>query len=252
MRLTVLGKSPSWPDAGAACTSFMVDEGETTLCVDFGTGAMGKLRERRDYRDLDAIVISHMHADHLLDVVPLVCAYAYGPASVDGSAPPRLIAPKGAKDFLLGLGELLTFGDRMISTLPLEEYEPESEIGVGEILVRTHPVPHIGPTHAIELVSPSGGRIVYGSDGPYSEELVAAAEGVDLLIAEATLPAPEPDQRVHMSAAETGRLAREAGAKRLVLTHISDELDVERARRSASESYGAEVEVAREGAEYEV
>ena len=252
MRLTVLGKSPSWQDAGGACTSFLVEQGESKLCIDFGSGALGKLRERIDYRELDAIVISHLHADHLLDLLPLGCARKYGPASTDGSTPPRLLAPRGGKDLLLSLGELFGFEDMLVTELPLEEYEPESELGVGEVLVRTHPVRHIGLTHAVEVVSPAGGRIVYGSDGRYSEELVAAARGADVLIAEATLPSPEPDQDVHMSAEEAGRVGRAAGVGRLVLTHISDELDVERSRRLASEAFGGEAEVAAGGAVYEV
>ncbi len=252
MRLTVLGKSPSWEDAGGACTSYLIEHGETKLTVDFGSGALGKLRARIDYRDLDAIVLSHFHADHLLDLVPLGCALTYGPASSDGSAPPRLIAPTGAMDFFRRLGRAIDDEDLIVSALPIEEYEPESELGVGEILVRTHPVPHIGPTHAIELVSPTGGRIVFGADGPYSDELIAAARDADVLLAEATLADPEPGQHVHMSAEETGRLGREAGVGRLVLTHISDELDTERARRLAAEEFGGEVEVAAEGAVYEV
>jgi ribonuclease BN (tRNA processing enzyme) len=252
MRLTVLGKSPSWEDAGGACTSYLVEHKGTALAVDFGSGALGKLRMRADYRDLDAIVISHFHADHLLDLIPLGCALTYGPASRDGSTPPRLVAPKGAMDFFRRLGTAIDDPDLIVDAFPIEEYEPESEIGVGEVLVRTHPVPHIGPTHAVEVVSPAGGRIVFGADGPYSDELIAAARDADALIAEATLPDPEQGQRVHMSAEEAGRLAREAGVGRLVLTHISDELDVARAQRLAAEAFGGDVAVAEEGAVYEV
>ena len=252
MNLTVLGKSPSWEDAGAACSSYLVTEGGTALLVDCGSGALGKLRARMDYRDLDAIVISHFHADHLLDLVPFACALTYGPASVDGTDPPRLHAPLGAREFFDGLTAALGDEGLITRAFPLEEYEPASEFGVGAITVRTHAVPHIGPTHAIELVSSGGGRIVFGADGPSSPELTAAARGADILIAEATLPDPEPGQLVHMSAEEAGRLAREAGVGRLVLTHISDELDLDRAREIATREFGGEVEVAEEGTVHEV
>ena len=252
MRLTILGKSPSWEDAGGACSSYLIEEGSTTVLLDCGSGALGKLRARIDYRELDAIVISHFHADHLLDLVPMACAFTYGPASTDGTSPPRLLAPVGAEAFLRRLGSAIDDEHLIVDAFPIEEYEPSSETEIGEITVRTHPVPHVGPTHAIELIAPSGARIVFGADGPYSEELVAAARDADLLLAEATLPDPDPGQRIHMSAEETGRLAREAGVGRLVLTHISDELDLERSRRIAAEAFGGEVEVAREGATYEV
>lgn len=252
MKLTVLGKSPSWEDVGAACSSYLVEDGETALLIDCGSGALGKLRERIDYRDLDAIVISHFHADHLLDLVPFACALSYGPAAADGTRPPRLLAPQGARRFFDRLGAALNDDDLITGTFPLEEYEPRSRARVGAIEVRTHPVPHVGPTHAIELVAPGGGRIVYGADGPASEELTEAARGAELLIAEATLADPEPVQGVHMSAEETGRLARAAAVGRLVLTHISDELDLERSREIAAREFGGAVEVASEGATYEV
>ncbi len=252
MKLTVLGKSPSWEDAGAACSSYLVEQGETKLLVDCGSGALGKLRERIDYRELDAIVISHFHADHLLDLVPLACALSYGPAAADGTRPPRLLAPRGAGEYFDRLGAALNDDDLITGTFPLEEYEPRSRTEIGPIEVRTHPVPHLGPTHAIELIAPGRGRIVFGADGPASDELGAAASGADLLIAEATLPDPVPGQRVHMSAEEAGRLARAAAVGRLVLTHISDELDLERAREIAAREFGGAVEVAAEGSSWEV
>ena len=70
MRLTVLGKSPAWQDAGGACSGYLLEEAGTALLIDCGNGVFGKLRERIDYVDVDAVVISHLHADHFLDLVP--------------------------------------------------------------------------------------------------------------------------------------------------------------------------------------
>ena len=252
MRLTILGKSPAWSDAGGACSSYLIEEGETTVVLDCGNGAFGKLRARVDYRDVDAALVSHLHGDHLLDLVPFAYALTLGPGSGKRTGKPRLIAPLGAGAFFRRLAG--TWGDEelLLDAFTLEEYEPSSETAVGEIAIRTHPVPHIGPTHAIELIAPSGARIVFGADGRYSQELIAAARGAELLIAEATLPDPDPGQDVHMSAAESGRLAREAGAGRLVLTHISDELDLAHSLEEARNAFGGEVEVAAEGASWQV
>jgi ribonuclease BN (tRNA processing enzyme) len=82
---------------------------------------------------------------------------------------------------------------------------------------------------------------------------VEIARGTDLLLVEATLPRPERTGiRGHMTPAEAGDHARQAGATQVVLTHISDELDHDWARKEGSEAFGAPVEVAREGAVYEV
>jgi ribonuclease BN (tRNA processing enzyme) len=251
MRLTVLGKSPAWSDAGGACSGYLVTEGETAVVVDCGNGAFGKLRAQIHYRDVDAVVISHLHGDHLLDLVPFSYALTLSPSAGEGPAP-RLLAPLGSADFFRRLAG--TWGDEDLITgaFALEEYEPSSTHAVAGIGIRARPVPHIGPTHSLELTAPSGARIVFGADGRYSDELIAAASGADLLVAEATLPDPDPGQQVHMSAEETGRLAAAAGVGRLVLTHISDELDVERSRERAAAEFAGPVDVAAEGASYDV
>ena len=97
------------------------------------------------------------------------------------------------------------------------------------------------------------GRIVYGADSSPTEALEEFARDADLMLVEATLPRPErTGMRGHLTPGEAGGHARGAGAKRLLLVHISDELDWNWARDQAAEAFGGSVEVAREGAVYEV
>ena len=79
MRLTVLGKSPSWQDADGACSGYLLEEEGTTVLLDCGNGVLSKLRRFRDYTNVDAVVISHLHADHFLDLVPFSYALTYAP-----------------------------------------------------------------------------------------------------------------------------------------------------------------------------
>ena len=79
MRLTVLGKSPSWQDADGACSGYLLEEDGTTVLLDCGNGVFSKLRRYRDYTKVDAVVISHLHADHFLDLVPFSYALTYAP-----------------------------------------------------------------------------------------------------------------------------------------------------------------------------
>src|SRR6188508_3528694 len=107
MRLTVLGKSPSWQDAGGACSGYLLEEEGTSLLLDCGNGVFSKLRRHVDYVDVDAVVISHLHADHFLDLVPFSYALTYAPRQqpvpvggypgTDDPARPRLVAPAGAR-----------------------------------------------------------------------------------------------------------------------------------------------------------
>jgi ribonuclease BN (tRNA processing enzyme) len=264
MRITVLGKSPSWQDAGGACSGYLLEDGGATLLLDCGNGVFSKLRERLDYTDLDAILISHLHADHFLDVVPYAYALTYAPRQqpvpvggypgTDTPARPRLIAPTGARDCFRQVVGAWGNADLVENAFALEEYDAGSAVEVGPIRARFREVPHFTTTYAIDFSSSNGGgRFTYGADSRPAEELVEVARDTDLLFVEATLPRPERSgERGHMTPSEAGDHARRAGAGRVVLTHISDELDAGWAREQGSEAFGAPVEVAREGAVYEV
>src|SRR3954471_7178156 len=108
MRLTVLGKSPSWQDADGACSGYLVEEGDACLLLDCGNGVFSKLRRFRDYCNVDAVLISHLHADHFLDLVPYSYALTYAPRQqpvpvdrwpgTDSPARPELHVPGGGRD----------------------------------------------------------------------------------------------------------------------------------------------------------
>jgi ribonuclease BN (tRNA processing enzyme) len=105
----------------------------------------------------------------------------------------------------------------------------------------------------VRIGSVGDGEIVYSADTRPGDEIVDAARGADLLIIEGTLPRPErTGHRGHLTPEEAGEHAKEAGVKRVVITHISDELGDDWAREEAERGFGAPVEIAREGASYEV
>ena len=264
MRITVLGKSPSWQDAGGACSGYLIQEGDTALLLDCGNGVFAKLRSVCDYVDVDAIVVSHLHADHFLDLVPYSYALLYAPRQqpvpvgrwpgTDSPVRPGLHVPAGGGDVFRRVVGAWGSDDLIEKAFALFEYHVADTLEIGPLRVRFHRVPHFVDTHAVEIRSVEGsGRFTFGADSGPSEELVAFAHGTDLLILEATLPRPERDgHRGHLTGAEAGDHGRRAGAARLVLTHISDELDQDEARSAAETTFGGPVEVAAEGAVYEV
>ena len=263
MRVTVLGKSPAWQDAGGACSSYLITDERTTILLDCGNGGFGKLREHRDYTDVDAVVISHTHADHFIDLIPYAYALLLAPRQqpvpvaghpgTDDPARPRLIAPPGGLETFRNV--VGCWGDEglMEQAFRAEEYATGSRVRIGSVEASFFEVPHFILTHAIDFVGAGGGRFTFGADCRPCAELVEGARGTDLLFVEATLPRPErTGVRGHLTPAEAGEHGRLAGAKRVVLTHISDELDLEWAREQASEAFGGPVEIAREGDAYEV
>jgi ribonuclease BN (tRNA processing enzyme) len=263
VELTVLGKSPAWQDAGGACSGYLVVSGETRLLLDCGSGVFGKLRSVVDYPRVDAVVVSHLHADHILDLVPFASGLTYAPrhqpVPVDGwpgtgdPPRPRLLAPPGAREAFRRLCAAGGMKEEHIEgAFALEEYDPGGRLAVGPLEVSFQPVPHFLPTQAVSVAA-AGQRLTYSADSSPSEALCDFARDTDLLLIEATLPRPEREgPRGHLTPEEAGEHGRRAGARRLVLTHISDELDADWARREAERGFGGPVELAVEGAVYRV
>jgi ribonuclease BN (tRNA processing enzyme) len=264
LRITVLGKSPAWQDAGGACSGYLVQQDDVCVVLDCGNGVFAKLRDRVDYVDVDAVVISHLHADHFLDLVPFSYALTYAPRQqpvpvppwpgTDDPARPLLYAPAGARDTFRRVVGAWGNEDLVEGAFELREYAVTDQIDVGPLTVAFCEVPHYVPTFAVGITSSvSAGRFVFGADCAPNAALPAFARDADLLFAEATLPRPErTGVRGHLTPGEAGEHARAANAGRLVLTHISDELDADWAAEQARAAFGGPVEVAYEGAVYEL
>ena len=250
MQITVLGKSPSFQDAGGACSGYLVEHEGTSVLLDCGNGVFAKLRERRDYLGVDAVVVSHMHADHFLDLVPFSYALTYGPRQTEPRVRPRLHAPAGARETLRRVVGAWGSDDLVECAFEIAEYTGTDALAIGPLTVDFQAVPHFVPTWAVRF-RVAGATFVFGADCAPHPDLVEFAADADVLFLEATITQPETEgPRGHMTGAEAGELARRAGARRLTLVHLSDELDLDAARQAAADAFGAAVEVAREGATY--
>jgi ribonuclease BN (tRNA processing enzyme) len=265
MRLTVLGKSPSWQDADGACSGYLLEEGDTCVLVDCGNGVFSKLRRYRDYGAVDAVVISHLHADHFLDLVPFSYALTYSPKRQpvpiqrwpgDPHAPkPRLICPPGSREAFRRIVGAWGNDDLIENAFDLEEYSVDDAPEVGNIRMEFRQVPHFTETFALRFHSAAngGGWLAYGADSSPNDDVVEFARGADLLMIEATLPRPErTGMRGHLTPREAGEHARAAGVKAVLLTHMSDEMDVLWARREAEAAFGGPVHLAAEGAVFNI
>ena len=260
MRITVLGKSPAWQDADGACSGYLVEGGGQTVLLDCGPGVFAKLRRHVDYVDVDAVVISHLHADHILDLVPFASGLRYAPRQqpvpvagnpgTDDPARPRLLAPPGALEAFSALSAAGAMTpDHIALAFEVTVYDPADTLAVGGLSVRFQPVPHFIPANAVEFAA-DGARFTFSADCAPNQALCDFAAGTDLLLIEATLPVSEGEG--HLTPREAGEHGAKAGAKRLVLTHFSDELDVEWARAEGARGFGAPVDAAHEGATYEL
>jgi ribonuclease BN (tRNA processing enzyme) len=236
--LHVLGCAPASGNPGEPCSGYLVSAGGSRVLLDCGPGVLSSLLAR-DAAPLDAIVLSHLHFDHVADLIPLGYAHVFGLASE--WKPPALYAPPGGEARLTALCEASGHGGDHLTEcgLTVAEYEPGSALAIGEAQLTFRELIHPGLSHAIRVES-GGAALVYSGDTAVTPALGEHADGADLLLSEATAL---PSSPVHLPAGEAGRMAREAGCKALVLTHL-DVRERAAALRQAREAFGGPVQAA--------
>jgi ribonuclease BN (tRNA processing enzyme) len=252
VKLTILGVSSGGVPAGSG---YLLAEGSTKLLVDFGNGVLTELHRHVKLEDVTGVFLSHLHADHCQDVLPFALFRRFR-----GKSRLPVYGPPGTRTLLYRWFTLFhKHPDPYVEALDIVEVKPWEAYDLGALRIQASPVEHNVPSFALRA-QPKGSEklFVYSSDTKASALLVEAAMSADLLLAEATyqdLPPgkePEATREHHMTAREAGEVARKAGAKRLMLTHVQYFLDAEVSRAQAREAYGGEVEIARTGASVEI
>lgn len=259
MELTILGSSAAAPNAGDASAGYLITSGDTTILLDCGSGVVSKLRQYRDPRTLAAVVISHLHSDHTLDLIALRYALQYAPPG-PGSPLPLYLPPHGLP-FLERLGAVFASGNERAEdfwdrTLAIREYtehmEPTMPLRIGTLSLTFCPMQHYIPAWAIRVEEVATGHVLtYSADTGPAAPLAQFAKGSALLLCEATLleqaPGSDPAGWGHLTAREAGQIATEAGVSRLVLTHLWRELGFERYLADASMTFTGTIDVAHTG-----
>lgn len=249
MRLTVIGCSGSFPGPDSPASCYLVEAEGFALLIDLGNGALGPLQRHVGLYDIGAVLLSHLHADHCLDLCGYWVARRYAP---DGRKPripvygPCGVAERMARAYDLepdpGMNEVFEF-----RTLSRGAFE------VGPFRITAAPVSH--PVEAFGFrVEHGGAAIAYSGDTGECDALVDLAAGADLLLAEASfLDKPDLPADLHLTARQAGEHAARAGARRLVLTHLVPWNDSASTLAEAKGSgFRGDIELAYQGAVYEL
>lgn len=248
MKLTVLGCSGSVPGPDSPASAYLVEQDGYTVLLDLGHGAFGALQRHVDPAAVDAIVISHLHADHCIDLTAYVVALRYGCGT--GYQPTRripLIGPAGTRDRLAAAYDPLA---RKLALQELFGFSTPTDTELGPFSVSFARVNHPTPTTAVRI-SHGDRTLVYSADTGVSSSLVDLARGADVLLCEASFT-PQDDYvpDLHLTGRHAGEHASRAGAGKLIVTHVPPWVSPQDQADDAAAVFPGPVETARSGAEF--
>jgi ribonuclease BN (tRNA processing enzyme) len=243
VEVVVLGSSAAWPDAGRAASGLLLRHEDFSVALDLGTGTLSNLQRHVPHERLGAVLVTHEHFDHCLDLAPLTVARAL---HLEPLKPLPLRAPDGVFDRIAALEDEEGVAE-MRELFDVHTIEPGQDFEVGPLHVTTRLLPHMVPNAGLRIEG-GGKTVVYTGDTGPSEELVALARDVDLLVAEASWLEPRQDLGpILLTARQAGEHAARAGVASLLLTHLWPGLDRDRARTDAAEEFDGTLQVADEG-----
>jgi len=231
----------------------LIETREAAIVADLGTGGFANLVRFRTPESIDAVVISHMHADHFIDFIPLRYALRYGARTHDRRV--KLFLPPGGTEILHGMvtpfvGEAGAFLDDVFA---IETYDPQGAIVIGDVRVTFAPTKHYIACYAMRFSTPEV-TLVYSADTAPDDGLAAFARDATLLLCEATLTREEEalEPRGHLSSREAGLLATQARAKALFLSHYPASAKPAEMARAASETYAGPIRVVDDANRYDL
>ncbi|MEV6442469.1 MBL fold metallo-hydrolase [Amycolatopsis sp. NPDC051716] len=241
LELIVLGSATPYPRPGEPCSGYLVRGNDATVWLDAGPGTLAALQDHTALTDVDAIWISHLHADHVADLLPAVYALLF--ADLRPAKPLPLYGPPGIRE---RLGHFLS----NTGPAPIEQAFHVHELHNGHfaevhgLTLATTAVEHGFPAFGVRVTD--GDRVLaYSGDTGPCAALTELANGADLFLCEADGPDPSP---VHLTPEDAARAAH--GAGRLLLTHLGPFLTPEQATERAATVHKGSIEVAAAGVRY--
>ncbi len=240
MLLRVLGSSGTYPSKGAPASGFLLEHDGTRIVMDLGPGAFTALSGASAIDQVDALMISHGHLDHCADLLAWYHAGRYG---VVRRPPISAYAPSGVFDRVQAFVQHSDEEMKMVFDHHL--VGPGSATGVGDMGLRFSDATHPVPTVATRVMA-EGSSIVYTGDTGWSDDVVELAKGADTLLCDATtLENFMPN--VHCTPEVAGRMAAKAGVDRLLLTHLREDVETDRAIDQAAKVFAGPISVVRAG-----
>ena len=255
MRLIIVGCSGSLagPASPASCYLVQAEQGGRTwnLVLDLGNGALGALQRHLAPRDIDAVVLSHLHADHCLDLCGLYVAQKYSPTVLVRTRIP-VYGPQGTGERMARAYDM-TPPDGMHREFDFRELVDRQAVRIGPFIVTPHVVRHPAEAYGIR-VEADGEVLAYTGDTDTCDGLNPLFRDASIALADsAFIDGRDDAQGIHLSGSRAAQAAVDAGGvRRLMLTHIPPWNDPALCRAQAEAVWPGEVELAEPDAVYEL
>jgi ribonuclease BN (tRNA processing enzyme) len=249
VKVTVLGCSGSVPGPQSPASGYLIEADDYRIVLDLGHGAFGALQRYVQPTEVDAIVITHLHADHCIDLTAYIVSLRYGgeghrTLGPDGRIP--LIGPSGTRDRIGAAYDPLA---RKLGLQELFGFSTPASGELGPFALSFATVNHPIPTTAVRITHDDR-SLVYSADTGESPELVSLAHGADVFLCEASFgPDDEYVPDLHLTGRQAGEHANKAGVDRLVVTHVPPWTSPELQAAEAAEQFSGAIELATAGAE---
>lgn len=253
MRLTVVGCSGSIPGPDGPASCYLLEAphqgGVFRLVLDMGNGAFGPLQRYVDPLDVNVVALSHLHADHCVDLTAYYVQRKYHPLAPHPPLP--VYAPGGAAARVARAYDIPA-DPGMVAELDFRDWSPGVALRLGPFELNIARVEHPVEAYAIR-VTEQGRSLVYSGDTGPCAELVRLAAGAEVLLAEATfLDSVAHPAGVHMTGREAAEHATRAGVGRLLLTHIPPGNSKAEARADAESAFAGPIDVVEAGDSFDV
>ena len=249
MRLTIVGCAGTFPGPSSACSSYLVEHDGFRLLVDAGNGSTGVLQRSVGLLDIDAVMISHMHGDHYLDLITYTYARRYHPDGSPGCLP--VYGPSDVAEHIAG-----AFGRPVDELLhAVYEFHPVSEPGhlsIGPFDLELGRVNHPIETYGMRI-SADGKSLAYSADSGASDELVKLAREADVFLCEASyLEGDDNPPDIHLTGKDAAEHAVRADVGRLLLTHLVPWGDAGRTLAEAEQVFHGDLSIVETGNVYDI
>lgn len=235
MKLTVLGYYGGYPYDGVGTSSYLITAGDYHLLLDCGSGALNALEEILDPLQLDSMLLTHYHHDHTADVG--VLQYYWQLRAGERKTPVLPIYGHTADPLNFGA---LTWANATEG----RAYDPAAVNQIGPFDVSFLPTKHPVPAYAVKLVERATGQeLVFSADTAYLPELATFAAGAQLLMTDTNFAADKTGKMWHMTSAQSGKIAKDARVKKLLLTHLPQDVSFTQLQQEAQAAAGNDIQV---------